>query len=1196
MFSVNNRNRTVRDVLEEFAQGASSIEIVSGYVTPDGVAEVRPILESIVSGGGAVRILTSTELSQDDAEALSGLQGDLPRISIRVFTQAFLHAKQYVFVTAEEVRCLVGSSNLTHNGLVESHEQNTAYQDDPHDAYIQAIRRSFHEWWEQSISIGDFNPPSQARSVMGGSTRMLEEEEIATFEVGTRVQVYGELGQVIKKETFGAGATRYTIRLDSGRERTVTSPPTTLVPVRGALGFLSRGECGPEIEWDFLTWAKRLSTAYNFDRMVSLNSSRVNLEPYQVEAVHRVISTFPHRFLLADDTGLGKTIEAGLILEELAARGRCQRVLVVCPAALVPQWKRELGTHFGRQYHVYDGLVVRQLLRARSPEQNPWELEPRIVTSIDYAKRDEVRAMLDRVRWDMVIVDECHRLGARLDGTSLDKSKRYELGEILAATTDSMLLLSGTPHNGNPSSFQAILALLDEFAFPSPNLVAEDYELDPSQVDRVAIRRTKGEILDANGAKVFVRRDVQTLPTRFETPEERKLYREMTKYLEEGFGIATTQASRTYGFVMTLFQKRMVSSIEGVRRSLLRRRDTLKNWRKKLDKLEGALPAGERLQRIRDYFEDPESLTDDEREEIGREIEGLPATLDPKQLDAEIATLEALCKTAATVTVDSKAEKLLAFLGDTFRQDATEKVLVFTEYRDTLDHLVSRVKARGWRFAQIHGAMSEEEREAALEKFEEPETRVLLATDAAGEGLNLHWSCHLMVNNELPWNPARIEQRIGRLHRYGQKREVRVYNLFVQDSREDRVLESLLEKLATVGRELPGDPYDIIGVLLQQIDIATMCRTALMEDTPIEKTVEDEARAMTERVEMMKKVNGDLFLDLRKYDHSSAMALFERITEASVTNVDLRRLGETFLTSYGVSLKRTRDAGVVEIASVPAVLSTRPKVQSVYRRATFQREVAANFKPGEVDFIAFGHPLFEAIIEHCTRARNEPDGLTALKRVACHGLEGRAGVLFQLDLRYTDGVGGEVFGELLEVVLLDDSSPVPIEQIQLPTFLSTSQETVKLGAAEEVLLTATPALFEKAQQMAIRHARGTEERVQQQQLERVARLRQDLDKYVSAREALINMRRAESERRLWQYKQEAKQLRLGEGAPPEREDIRIVAEQTRIDGYNRDLQELQRKVLERRDELESMEIVGREPPELVNIAILHFVDREELAA
>jgi len=1025
---------------------------------------------------------------------------------------------------------------------------------------------------------------------------MLEEQEFATFDVGTRVQVYGELGEIIRKEAFGAGATRYTIRLDSGRERTVTSPPTTLVPVRGPLGFLLRGECGPEIEWDFMTWAKRLSTAYNFDRMVSLNNSRVNLEPYQVEAVHRVISTFPHRFLLADDTGLGKTIEAGLILEELAARGRCQRVLVVCPAALVPQWKKELGTHFGRQYQVYDGLVVRQLLRARSPEQNPWELEPRIVTSIDYAKRDEVRAMLDRVRWDMVIVDECHRLGARLDGTSLDKSKRYELGETLAATTDSMLLLSGTPHNGNPSSFQAILALLDEFAFPSPNLVAEDYELDPSQVDRVAIRRTKGEILDANGAKVFVRRDVQTLPTSFETSEERKLYREMTGYLEEGFGIATTEASRTYGFVMTLFQKRMVSSIEAVRRSLIRRRDTLKSWRKKLNRLEAALPAREQLQRIRDYFEDPESLTDDEREEIAREIEGLPSTLDPKRLDAEIATLEALCKTAAAVKVDSKAEKLLAFLGDTFSQDAMEKVLVFTEYRDTLDHLVDRVKARGWRFAQIHGAMSNEEREAALEEFEKPETRVLLATDAAGEGLNLHWSCHLMVNNELPWNPARIEQRIGRLHRYGQKRDVRVYNLFVRDSREDRVLESLLEKLATVGRELPGDPYDVIGVLLQQIDIAAMCRTALTEDTLIEKTVEDEARAMTERVEMMKKVNSDLFLDLRKYDHSSAMALFERVTEASVTNEDLRRLGETFLTSYGASLKRTRDTGVLEITSVPVILSSRPKVQTSYRRATFQREVAGNFKPGEVDFIAFGHPLFEAIVNHCTRARNEPDGLAAVKRATGPGLADRRGVLFQFDLRYTDGIGGEVFGELFEALLLDDGSTVAIDEIQVPSFTSTSQERVRLGSAEGAIVTAISAMFEKAQQIAGEQARATEERVQEEHLQWVARLRQDLDKYVSAREALIHMRRAESERRMWQYKQEARQLRLGEARPPEREDIRVVGEQTRIDGYNRDLQELQRKAHERRDELESMEIVGREQPELINVAILRFVEPEELEA
>ncbi len=223
------------------------------------------------------------------------------------------------------------------------------------------------------------------------------------LKVGTKVRVYGDIGEVQKVEHLGNGRYRYNILFEQGaRLQAYTSPPTTIEPIRGPIEQAISGKLSTEIGFDLLSEALRLSTVYEYDRMVSLSSSRINLEPYQVFAVHQVLNAFPHRCLIADDTGLGKTIETGMILEELVARGRAERVLIVAPASICPQWKDELKRAFNRDYVVYDGPYLRQLMEKLPPEQNPWEREPRIITSLDLAKRDEFRAELERTTWDVV--------------------------------------------------------------------------------------------------------------------------------------------------------------------------------------------------------------------------------------------------------------------------------------------------------------------------------------------------------------------------------------------------------------------------------------------------------------------------------------------------------------------------------------------------------------------------------------------------------------------------------------------------------------------------------------------------------------------------------------------------------------------------------------------------------------------------
>lgn len=320
---------------------------------------------------------------------------------------------------------------------------------------------------------------------------------------------------------------------------------------------------------------------------------------------------------------------------------------------------------------------------------------------------------------------------------------------------------------------------------------------------------------------------------------------------------------------------------------------------------------------------------------------------------------------------------------------------MFTEYRDTLHYLERLVRERGWKCAIIHGQMPMATRRASQREFEDTGTPLHLATDAAGKGLNLHWKCHLMVNYELPWNPNRSEQRIGRLHRYGQKRDVRVHNLFVTNTREDRILERLLERLEQIPADVPGEVYDVLGSLMAGIDLQDPIMSALAENRPPEATAEQAARAAEERARMLAVVEEDLLMDVRRYDHERALNLLRDVRRVSATTEDLRRLAEAFLTSREAQIKPGETPGTVKIVNVP------PELQTTYERATFDRSVARSTRREEVDFIAFGHPLFDAIVDACRAL--ELRGLATVKRVASDKWAGLTGVLATFILEFTIG-------------------------------------------------------------------------------------------------------------------------------------------------------------------------------------------------
>ena len=1174
---VDNKNIKTYEVLRQLFKNAVQINICVAFISIDGIELLKDSIVAFLQNGGLLNLLISEENEQKDLESLLSLMKEFSSFVAKIYPtrEHFMHSKFYCFNLFQEVKVLVGSSNFTEGGLMNNVEHNVLISIPAHRYFQSEWFKTFKSLWEKSVSLSDIDLKTFSLHTLNEKIQenMQEDQKEKPVLPGQKVIVYGQVGEVLKVEDIGNSRKRYTIWFDSlNRKEVYTSPPTSIQPILGPLEALSYGKIDPEIKFDLLSEAYRLSLAYEYDRMVSISSSRINLEPYQVEAVYSVINSFPHRYLIADDTGLGKTIETGMILEELAARGRAERVLIVAPAPICKQWHEEMKKAFGKHYIIYDGPYLRNLMRKLPPEQNPWMRENKIITSLDLAKQDYVISQLQRTTWDVVIFDEAHKLSARKYGNKVEETQRYRLAKILADKTDSLIFLSATPHNGNRYSFYALLSLLDPFAFPNEEM------LESRNISRITIRRTKKEILNEEGKPVFVNREVMTLPVRF-TETEEKLYEAVTEYVREGYNLSQEENNRAVGFVMVLFQKRMVSSIEAIRRSLVRRVDALKKALS--SKVELTLPPG-LLKELHDYIEDPDSIEDAERERLEKQIEVIPFK-DVKRIKWEIKELEELIEKANSVEIDSKSDSVFEFLENLFRENPSEKVIIFTEYRDTLEYLEDQVKKRGWSYSVIHGGMNMEKRKRAQAEFEEEDTRILLATDAAGEGLNLHWKCHLMINYELPWNPNRIEQRIGRLHRYGQKRDVKVYNLCIEDSREDLILTKLLYKLNLIQADLPGDVYDVLGVLLQDVDLREVIVHALRTNEEPEATSDKILKAAQERAKMLERLEKELLLDTKKYDHERALRLVKRVQRVSVTPRDIEEFTKTFLTLYGAKIKPLDEPRIYSIKDIPLFLVNQ-NVRTSYERVTFDKEVAKQYRPEELDFIAFGHPLFDSIMKYCRGKETGFGGLCAVKHVSLPNLMRRSGILFNFLLRFTDGREKPVNEEIIPVFVDENGYIVQDVVKRIPKFEIIDQNAKITEGIPQIAQKAQD-LFSEALQYVKQMAKEKEDIIQEQRSKRVKILREDLEKYASTKESILLFRKQNLIETINELKAKLNSETLRE------EERRAVEGTLRLRTYDleqveKELENLKKKVQERSEELENMEIIVAEEPQLLNLAII----------
>jgi len=769
----------------------------------------------------------------------------------------------------------------------------------------------------------------------------------------------------------------------------------TFQDVNGALGqrLLYRADEAalsiesPTTRWQFdadpaefrlVAEALRIRMAGLHDPMVAVSSSAVDPLPHQIRAVYgELLPRTPLRFLLADDPGAGKTIMAGLYAKELILRGDLTRMLIIAPGSLVEQWQDELTTKFGINAELLSREMVGGIV-----DGNPFTRYPLLIARMDQlARNDELMTLLDASDWDLVIVDEAHRMSANWWAGELSTTRRYELGQRLGAITRHLLLMTATPHAGSESGFQAFLALLD------PDRFEGEYRSGAHTPDTSGLMRrmVKEELLTFEGKPLFPERIAETVPYELSVGEKH-LYEEVTRYVREEMNRAErlgtdNPRARTVGFALTVLQRRLASSTHAILRSLERRRERLETKRREMLNPRFSAKEDELAQLPWTRLEDPEELDADETEQLEEAVvDAATAAQTIAELDIEIAQLSELASLARSVCdsgEDRKWSELRALLLDEpllQGDDGPRKLIIFTEHRDTLNYLVSQIRnivGRADAVVTIHGGTRREDRRAIREDFtHNPDTRVLVATDAAGEGLNLQ-AAHLMINYDLPWNPNRIEQRFGRIHRIGQRNTCRLWNLVADDTREGQVFTRLLEKMEVQRRAYGGRLFDVLGDAFRDQPLSKLLMEAIRYgDDParraqLDRVVDDQITTGTE----------DLLRE-RALARESLTPHELNLLRRQMDEARARRLQPYYIKLFfrdafkrlGGRMSR-REQGRYEISNVPAPVRLRQRpgamipIATRYERTTFEPDCVDADDARRAELLAPGHPLMDTVLD-----------------------------------------------------------------------------------------------------------------------------------------------------------------------------------------------------------------------------------------
>jgi len=789
---------------------------------------------------------------------------------------------------------------------------------------------------------------------------------------------------VIDVKWYGSAAIELTYKDPAGK-------PDVVLLYRDREPTLEIGETGRPWSFDgdgklfrLVSEAHRINLAHLFDPLLAIHTSMVDPLPHQITAVYgEMLPRQPLRFLLADDPGAGKTIMAGLLIKELLIRGDIHRCMIVCPGNLAEQWQDELYQRFQLPFEI---LTNDKLESARTGN---WFSENSLaICRLDKLSRNEdVQAKLANADWDLIVCDEAHKMSATYFGSEVKYTKRYRLGQLLGQITRHLLLMTATPHNGKPEDFQLFMALLDSDRFegrPRDGV----HTVDASDLMR---RLVKEQLLKFDGRALFPERRAYTVGYKL-SDAEATLYKAVTDYVREEFNRADSLGEGrkgTVGFALTILQRRLASSPEAILQSLRRRRE----------RLERRLREEQILKRGADLQENPpqglDDLTDEDLDDLDdapdAEVEATEETVVDQataartivELQAEIEILRNLVALAVKVRrsgTDKKWEELSSILQNQAEMfDAhghRRKMVIFSEHRDTLNYLSERLRSllgAPEALVTVHGGMGREERSKAQEAFkQDKDVLILLATDAAGEGINLQ-RAHLMVNYDLPWNPNRLEQRFGRIHRIGQTEVCHLWNLLAEETREGDVYKQLLEKLELERQALGGGVFDIMGQLFREQRLRDLLIEAIRygDQPEVKARLHQIVDNLTDR-----KHCQELLEERALANDSMDASQVQRIRE-DMERSEARRLQPHFVESFfleafrllGGSI-RERESKRYEITHVPALIRQRDRligtgqpVLGRYERITFDKTLLA--VPGQplATFVCPGQPLLSATID-----------------------------------------------------------------------------------------------------------------------------------------------------------------------------------------------------------------------------------------
>ncbi|MDY0062452.1 MAG: helicase-related protein [Myxococcota bacterium] len=732
--------------------------------------------------------------------------------------------------------------------------------------------------------------------------------------------------------------------------------------------------------------AQRIRLAWLFDPYLAVTTSIIEPLPHQISAVYEeMLPRQPMRFLLADDPGAGKTIMAGLLIRELMVRGELERCLIVSPGSITEQWQDELAEKFGLEFDLLTGDMIRA---ARTG--NPFEQKNLLIARLDQLSRNEdlQEVFQQSPEWDLIICDEAHRMSGHYQGGEVKLTKRYKLGQVVGGHCRNFLLMTATPHNGLEEDFQLFLALLDGDRFEG-RFRDGVHSADPSDMMR---RMVKEDLVRFDGRPLFPERKSYTAQYDL-SDAEAALYAEVTDYVREEmnraerFADSEGQRKVNVGFALMTLQRRLASSPEAIWQSIQRRRERLE---KRLREERLLLRGGSRT--VEAKPEEPklsDEELDDIYEEAGQEareeveqalVDNATAARTIEELQTEIGTLKVLEGKARTVRlsgVDAKWMELNSILDHPLMYDEhgnRRKLVLFTEFRDTLAYLADRIRTRLGRaeaVVEIHGGVTREERRKTVHAFmNDPTVLVLVANDAAGEGVNLQ-RAHLMVNYDLPWNPNRLEQRFGRIHRIGQTEVCHLWNLVAKDTREGDVYLRLLTKLEAEREALGGKVYDVLGQLFEQRALRDLLMEAIRYGSDpavrakLNKTVDDavDRQRLRQLLEVRALVHDSM-------DTSRIQTLREEMERAHARRLQPNYIQAFFQEAFdrlGGKMHR-REPGRFEVTHVPATVRERDRqvgagapVLMRYERVTFEKDRVAD-QPRAL-LVCPGSPLLDATID-----------------------------------------------------------------------------------------------------------------------------------------------------------------------------------------------------------------------------------------